>query len=172
METKPDQLHEASMHVQGATHEFAWGGSYAVAGRPALSLSGGGGRGISSPGSRRPPALPTAGDSLRRLVGDGSRRPDGGIYVMLYSDNWIGKFMREFSKEIVPKYRMLKSYDILYSMQNVVPPESFEKRKKRCFCKKNVDPDLKSDVILALAAVAAEEGANSTQGTVAGDKNH
>jgi hypothetical protein len=35
-------------------------------------------------------------------------------------------------QEIVPKYRMIKSYDISYSMQNVVPPESFEKRKKRC----------------------------------------
>lgn len=35
--------------------------------------------------------------------------PDGGIYIMLYSDNWTGKFMRDFSKEIVPKYRILKS---------------------------------------------------------------
>jgi hypothetical protein len=42
----------------------------------------------------------------------------------------------------------------------------------RCFSKKNVDPELKSDGILALAAVVAEEGANSTQGTVAGNKNH
>jgi hypothetical protein len=42
----------------------------------------------------------------------------------------------------------------------------------RCFAKKKVEPELNGDGILALAAVAAEEGANSTQGTVAGNKNH
>jgi hypothetical protein len=39
------------------------------------------------------------------------------------------------------------------------------------FCKKNVDPELKGDGILALVAVAAEEGVNSTQGPFARDKN-
>jgi hypothetical protein len=36
-----------------------------------------------------------------------------------------------YMQDKVPKYRMVKSYDIFHSYQNDVPVESFEKRKKR-----------------------------------------
>jgi hypothetical protein len=36
-----------------------------------------------------------------------------------------------FSQEIIQKFRMQKGYGMLYSIQNEVPAEKFDKRRKK-----------------------------------------
>lgn len=56
---------------------------------------------------------------------------EGGIYTMLYAENWTGNFMKYFTKEILAHFRMLKAYDMFYCIQNRVTNDHFEKTKKR-----------------------------------------
>lgn len=48
--------------------------------------------------------------------------------MMLYGENWTGKFMKWFTKEVVPNYRKLKAYDLWNCIQNEIANEYLWKK--------------------------------------------
>ncbi|KAM0879016.1 hypothetical protein ACQ4PT_034508 [Festuca glaucescens] len=58
---------------------------------------------------------------------------DDGIYMMLYAENWTGKFMKLFTKDVVPNYRKLQAYDLWNCIQNMIPNEYLTKKNWKSY---------------------------------------